>query len=353
MKVWKKPWAAVLAVLLMIAVGIGIGQLRRPQVQVSGGKTDLDTSLDTAYLSKYLSDGADLFSAGEEKSILLYNANWDQRYNSIVAVVTLTQSSDASLSDTALDWANRWQLGAGDAILVLETAGAGDYYFLTGDDFYSMMPDDVVNRYLSQYLEPDFAAGRYGTGVLNLFSAVNELYYDTFGLGNEGYGGSYAAPVYHTPTRWLTILVVLAVLLVIVLSVADNYRYDTYRRRYGGMGVPPVVFRPILFWHRPGWGWYERRRHRPPPPPPPRGPRGPGPGGFGGGPRPGGPGPGGFGGGPRPGGFGGMGGFGRGGSFGGGHGGGRSSAGRGGGFGGGHGGGRGGGFGGGRGGGRR
>lgn len=333
MKALKRTWVAVLVVVVLIAAAVGVGQLRRPQVQISGGKTDLDTTLDTAYLSKYLSDGADLFSDSEEASMLLYNANWDQRYNSIIAVVTLTESSDSSLYETALDWANRWQLNAGDAILVLETAGAGDYYFLTGDDFYTMMPDDVVSRYLNQYLEEDFAAGNYGKGVLRFFAAVNQLYYDTFGLGNEG---SYGYEThYGIPTvRWGTILVVVIVLLLAVASVADNYRYDSYRRRYAGMGTPPVVFRPILFWHRPGWGWYDRRWNRPPRGPRP--PHGPGPGGFGG----------------TPGGFGGMGGFGRGGGFGGGHGGGRSSAGRGGGFGGGHGGGRGGGFGGGHGGGR-
>ena len=343
MKALKQTWVAVLIAVLLIGAAVGIGQLRRPQTQISGGKTDLDTTLDTAYLSKYLSDGADVFTASEEKSILLYDANWDERYNSIIAVVTLTQSSDTSLYDTALDWANRWELGAGDAILVLETGGAGDYYLLTGDDFYSMMPDDVVNRYLSQYLENDFAAKKYGKGVLNLFSGINELYYDTFGLGNEGY---YPSSTGGGSIRWSTILVVVLVLALVIASAADEYRYDSYRRRYAGMGTPPVVFRPILFWHRPGWGWYDRRWNRPyrdhRPPRGPRPPHGPGPGGFGG--------HGGFGGG-NPGGFGGMGGFGRGGNFGGGHGGGRSSAGRGGGFGGGHGGGRGGGFGGGHGGG--
>ena len=64
MKVWKKTWVAVLVVLVLIAAAVGIGQLRRPQQQVAGGKTDLDTTLDTAYLSKYLSDGAD-WDAGE------------------------------------------------------------------------------------------------------------------------------------------------------------------------------------------------------------------------------------------------------------------------------------------------
>lgn len=290
MKALKQTWVAVLIAVLLIGAAVGIGQLRRPQTQISGGKTDLDTTLDTAYLSKYLSDGADVFTASEEKSILLYNANWDERYNSKIAVVTLTQSSDASLNDTALDWADRFGLRAGDAILVLETGGAGDYYLLTGDDFYSMMPDDVVNRYLSQYLENDFAAKRYGKGVLNLFSGINELYYDTFGLGNEGY---YPSSTGGGSIRWSTILVVVLVLALVIASAADEYRYDSYRRRYAGMGTPPVVFRPILFWHRPGSYWYRRHWHQPPPPPP-GGPRGPGgPGGPG---RPGGGNLGGFGG---------------------------------------------------------
>ena len=153
-------------------------------------------------------------------------------------------------------------------------------------------------------------------------------------------------------------LVPVVVIVLIVATIADQYRYNDYRRRYYGVPNPPVTFRPILFWHGPRWGWYRRRWYAPPPPPPrpPRG--GPGPGGgnfggFGGGPgrpghfggsrpnRPGGSG--------RPGGFGGAGGFQRGGGFGGNHGAGRSS-GRGGGFGGGR---SGGSFGGGRGGGRR
>ena len=349
MKFWKKQWVAVLAALMMVAIAIGVGQLRRPQGPLASGEEwALDTGLDTGYLAQYLSDGAEVFSSGQEEQLRLYNANWDARYNSIVALVTV-EDGERSVADLAYDWAMEFALSANDAILVLDTAGNGDYYFMTGDEFYTMMPDDVVSRYLDQYLEPDFAAGDYGAGVLSLFSAINERFYDFFGLGNEeaggyesGYAPSGSSLLRETALSLLYFLIPVVVIVLIVATIADQYRYNDYHRRYYGIPNPPV-FRPILFWHGPRWGWYRRRWNAPPPPPwPPRG--GPRAGGFGGGPsRPSGGGrPGGsFGGRPsRPGG-----------GFGGGAG---RSSGRGGGFGGGHGGGRsGGGFGGGRGGGRR
>ena len=193
-------------------------------------------------------------------------------------------------------------------------------------------------------LSSNFGAQRFEEGVLSFFAEMNQVYIDNFGLGNAGGGGSYQV---NERTMGVISLLVLLVAALMVLSAIDRARYNSYRARFYGGASPPYVFRPILFWHGPGYGWYRRHWHRPPPPPPggPRGPRGPGdPGGFGGI----GGGSGGFGGsfgGSRGGGFGGSRGGGFGGSFGGRGG---SFGGRGGGFGGGFGGGggRGGGFGG-------
>ena len=107
-----------------------------------------------------------------------------------------------------------------------------------------------------------------------MFDGINEFYLDNYGLGyldnsgNQVYGGRSAGEM-------LAAVVVLLVILVVIASVLDSMRYTSYRQRYYGVPNPPYVFRPILFWHGPGWGWY-RRRWRRPPPPPPRGPRGPG-----------------------------------------------------------------------------
>ena len=221
------------------------------------------------------------------------------------------------------------ELASADGILVVN-AENGDCYLAVGPDY--PMTDSQVSSYLDRYLYEDAMAGNFGVGVLGLFDGINEFYLDNYGLGyldNSGdqvYGGRSAGEM-------LGAVVVLLVILLVIASVLDSMRYTAYRQRYYGVPNPPYVFRPILFWHGPGWGWY-RRRWRRPPPPPPRGPRGPG----------GRPGGGGFNGFQGPGGFGGSGGS-RGGEFSGGARGGGFS--RGGGFGGGFGGSRGGGFGGG------
>ena len=246
-------------------------------------------------------------------------------------------------------------LGEGDAILAI-SARDEDWFVAPGDDFSTILSNRVVSD-----LEDILSGKLNDKTVLAFYEALNQVYLDNFGLGNAQ--GGYS-PSYDDGGGRMAGIVMLAVILiaiVLVINAIDRIRYNTYRTRYYGVVNPPVVFRPIFFWHGPGSYWYRRHWQRPPPPPPPRPPRGPGPGGgsFGGGsstgfggagnrgPRGGGT----FGGRPsgggRPGGFGGSfgsssfggsrgGGFGgsRGGGFGGGRSGGFGGGSRGGGFGG-------------------
>lgn len=338
MKLLKNRGFAVLVLVIVIAASIALAWMRTGNTSdhltsetgtASGYELD---DLSTAGYSSWISDEAGVLSSSTEEAICLYNANWDNRYHSLVALATVDGVS-GDLADYAYELGNEIGLGNGDAILVLDVGGQ-DAYLATGDDFRSMLTDSMATQYLDTYLYSDFMAGNYDQGVLSLYNGLNTLYVDTFGLGraggdvNDGYDMS---PVYGYTTRFLFSGMVWLVLLVILIVVlADAGRYRRYRMGYYG---PTFVYRPFIF------GWPRRPR----PPRPPRGPRpphGPGPGGFGG-PRPGG----GF---SSRSGFGGSrggGGFSRGGGFGGSRGGGGFS--RGGGFGGS----RGGGFGGGRGGG--
>ena len=350
MKIFQKTGVAVLVMCIAIAAAVGIGLWRQPAAAVGSQTGSLDTGLDTTYYAKFVDDRADLLSSNAEETIALYNANWDDRYNSVVGVVTMESvPSDVQTVDDFADYAyelgSGLGLGEGDAVLVL-TVAEGGYYLATGDDFATMLPDSRVDAFLEEYLAGDFYAGRYEAAVLSLYSGLNDLYYTNFGVGNDALPDSpgYTGYSYGYAYRWVVWLVILLIVLVVILSAVDRSRYNAYRARYYGVATPPYVFRPILFWHGPGWGWYRRRWNRPPPPPPPRG--GPGPGsGFSGfhGPRGSGGGSfggsrrgGGFSGGSRGGGFGGSrggGGF-RGGGFGGSRGGGGFRGGRGGGFGG-------------------
>ena len=273
MKVLKQYPVAIVLTILMVAAAVGIGRWRAPAVPAEPGQPALDQTLSTAPYETWLWDEAGVLSASQEKAICLYNANWDLNYSSLVAVAVLS-SVDGDLAGYAYDLAAEIGLSDSDALLVLDIGGQSAY-LATGAAFSTMLTDSMAASYLTQYLQPDFEAGRYGDGVLELFAAFHQLYGDTFGAYRPD-------PGYEMVRMSAWVFTVLAVILLIcVLSAIDRMRYTTYRSRYYGVPNPPVVFRPILFWHGPGYGWYRRRWHQPPPPPPggPRPPRG----GFGGG----------------------------------------------------------------------
>ncbi len=342
MNFFRKTWVAVVLALMMIAGAVGIGLMKdRGPAAADPKDLGLDSTLSTAQYDDFIRDEAGVLSSEVEQRISLYNANWVQRYNSIIAVAVL-ESVDGTVEDYAYDLGTKMELAASDGILVI-AADSGDSYLAVGPDY--PMGDSQITSYMNTYLYGDVVEHRYGDGILTLFQNINQYYVDQYGLGYLD-GGSLSSSA---PAPSLIGVVMLVLAVIIVASLVDSIRYTAYRSRYFGVVNPPVVFRPILFWHAPGSAWYRRRWHRPPPPPPPGRGRGPGGGfgGFGGFSGPGG----GFSSGSRGGGFSSGsrgGGFssGRGGGFGGSRGGGFSS-GRGGGFSGG----RGGGFGGGRGGG--
>lgn len=337
MKFLQKTWVAVTITALMIAAAVGIGLAKgsSPAAQVT---TDLDTSLNTGGYSQWIWDEAEVFSDAQEEQLCLFNANWIERYDSLIAVAAV-ESVSGNIDDYAYDLGEEIGLSSTDAILVLDV-GAKDAYLAAGPDY--PMTDSEITSYLNGYLYDPVMDGQYGRGVVELFNAVNGYYLDHYGLGYLEQGGTGDSGAVFS-------FIVLLIFVLVVCSVLDRRRYDSYRRRYYGVPNPPFVFRPILFWHGPRSSWYRRNWRRPPPPP--KSPSG-GSGGFSGfnGPRGGSSS---FSGGSRGGGFGGStsrrgggfsgggfsggsrGGFsgGRGGGFSGGRGGGFSGGSRGGGFG--------------------
>lgn len=346
MKLLKNKAFAALVLIAAIALSSLYGLSKRPQVEVPEGGAALDDSLSTAYLSAYLVDEAGVLSAGTEKSVLLYNANWDKNSRGILAVVTTRGTASlGGIEEAAWTWAEDLLLGENDAILLID-AGAEDYRLVASGTFYDLLAAQsasFVDACMAGYVQQK----DYNGGVLNLMGQLHLLQ----GSGSYSSGGGAFGII-----AALIPIFVLLILLIVVFTMLDSLRYSSWYGRYGGMPVPPVVYRPILWWHRPGSSWY-RRRCAPPPPhhrgPGPRPPMGGGPRGprppMGGGPRPPRPPMGGgftpprsgsFGGGSRGGGFGGprsgsFGGGSRGGGFGGGsRGGSFGGGGRGGGFGG-------------------
>ena len=263
MKVFQKKGVAILVMVAAIALSSLWGLWHRPAVVEVAGGEPLDTSLSTAYYETFIVDNADVLSAKTKETISLYNANWDAWSGSILAVVTEPFLSTTT-EEAAWNWADRLELGQNDAILLLDTGGQ-DAYLLTSGTFYDRF-DGEESTYLGAYLYEGFMAGACDQGVENLFANIHLLFRNP----------SVFAAADHSHAGLGVFALVVLVMLVVLLALLDRARYRTWYRRYGGMPVPPVIFRPILWWHRPGGFWL--RRPRPPRPRPDQGPRVP-PGG--------------------------------------------------------------------------
>lgn len=356
MKFFQKTPVAIAITVFMIVAAVMIGQTKgSTEPAPTPGEMGLDTSLSTAQFADYIWDEANELSSKQEEEICLYNANWIQRYDSLIAVAVV-EEVNGSIDDYAYNLGEEIELASADGILVIDVKNK-NAYLAVGPDY--PLTDSQITSYMNNSLYEDVAAGSFGNGVLNLFADLNQYYVDHYG---RGYLDNGQITVNLSEGSSLVNILALIIMLLLIATIVDYLRYSSYRQRYYGVVNPPVVFRPLLFWHGPSSRWYRRHWHQASPPRGPRGPRGPGGrpggggftgfsgssgssrprgGGFSGGSRGGGfssgPRGGGFSSGSRGGGFSGSrgGGFGgsRGGGFSGGRGGGFGGGGRGGGFG--------------------
>lgn len=292
----------------------------------------------------YVLDDAGVLDTQTEGMIVFCNDLLYQNCGAQFVVVVADSIGGEDIGDYAYELFNKWGIGdsqKGNGYLMLLAIEEEDYYFLPGEGLDESMSWGKTKEIVNKYLEPDFAAGDYDSGVDKVFRQLFPMLADVCGSDvtvadgiaayedyiengenyKIDYGGYQGDEPYERKGGFRTVFgtIIIIVILIVVLSA---FARPVYRRRRGGV--------PFVFFHH----------HAPRPPRPPRGPHhgpggfgGPHGGGFGGGPRGGGPHGGSFGGGPRSGGP-------RGGSFGGGRsggfGGGRSGGGRsGGGFGGG------------------
>ena len=272
----------------------------------------------------YYLDTADVLSEATEGEIYFSNVRLYEACGAQIVVAALDSIGSADIYDYASEMFDSWGIGSSkenNGLLLLMAVKEGQYYVLPGFGIEGIFSASVLKQMYDDYLQTDFAAGRYDAGARKFFEAAFEKIADYYNLsitpedGIRDYHsfvsesndvrseGNYGAQRSDGGGFISTLLLILVLLATIgMLS----------RMRGGAFWF----WRPTFFW--PIFG--PRRR----PPRPPRrgpgpwdgGPRGPMGGGFGGhGPRP--PRGGSFGGGSRGGGFGGAsGGGGR--SFGGG-----------------------------------
>ena len=84
----------------------------------------------------------------------------------VVATVDFTDGED--IADYAYDLFNKWGIGdkkANNGLLILLSVGAEDYYAEPGVGLTDVFTGGVLDAMLYDYLEDDFAAKEYDSGV--------------------------------------------------------------------------------------------------------------------------------------------------------------------------------------------
>ena len=225
MKNRKLAW--VVTILLVVAA-IAFGQFKAPVKQSE---------------SFYLTDKADLFSAGEESAIISAAQGLLQTGGARMVIVTVDHTGLRSMESYTENLWESWKLSGIDMLLVMKD---NDYYFLYGSELSYAM-DDNYRDLMDRYLEPDFAVRDYDSAVLSFISASgtalqssvsrddwndwgDEYYYD----GRGSVGGVIMG-------------VMIFVVILVLCIVFSSSRPANRRRYYGGYAAPRPVIRPVIF----------------------------------------------------------------------------------------------------------
>ena len=265
--------------------------------------------------NNYVGDFSNVLSEETERHIISLNDDLFNKTGAEIVVVTVDFIEGYDIEEYCYQIFNEWGIGdstRNNGLLILLAIEEDNYYALQGYGLEDSLDSGKISDMLYEYLEKDFAAKNYDSGVIKVFDAFyrwfDEYYavqYD-YGYGYNGNNYYYNEPAEAHIIRpsFSFIIIFLIVIIAMGIRFIEGIRltiYMSHHMRSGG--IPTVMYRPFFFGRpiipttdyirRFMWRSHHNNHHR-----------------------------------GCPGGFGGFGGFGGGGSFGGGFGGSSSRGGR-------------------------
>lgn len=263
--VLKKTGAVLLTVLVLVLMAVPAFAVALPDAPTG-----------------YVYDGANVLSSSTESYIERTGSALAEACGAEVVVATVDFTDGEDIADYAYDLFNKWGIGdkkANNGLLILLSIGAEDYYAEPGVGLTDVFTGGVLDAMLYDYLEDDFAAEEYDSGVKKVYARAVEILEDHYNVSysagttnnanaNNSTSGGILSGVQNVfsqarrvaVTRIIRfVFIVLLVILIIALSIRRPRRY--YHRGWGAPPPPPPM----------GGFWRGPR--------PPRGPGGPRPGG--------------------------------------------------------------------------
>jgi len=162
----KKIFAIVVCAMLVLAMPLGALAVVQPN--------DLF----------YVYDGANVFSADTEATIVLNNDALYEACGAQIVIAAIDSAGSMQLGDYAYKMFEDWGIGSAEknnGVLILMEIGAEDYWYLQGSGIERNLSTGDLAELVDKYLEPDFAKGRYDEGAAKLFEKLFERVADIYG----------------------------------------------------------------------------------------------------------------------------------------------------------------------------
>ena len=173
----KKQGTAWVLTLVMVVAAICIGRGRAADTPTPG-PVPVPSASQIAGTAYYVYDDAGVLTDNEIRTLSQRNHTLMDDMKVVVACVTANYGK-SDLYDYAMDYAAGLELQQYDFIVVLDISG-DNYWLIQGSGLTDVFTDDDCAGYAADYLERDFAAGRYGDALLSLTKALSDWYYANY-----------------------------------------------------------------------------------------------------------------------------------------------------------------------------
>lgn len=208
-------------------------------------------------------DQAGVLSGDTVEYIVEQNQALNEDTGAVIGVLSVDFLDGSDIADYALETFNTWQLGDAErsnGVLILLAIGEENYIVLQGVGLQSALSDSMLSAYNRQYLEEDFAAGRYDQGARKLFDALYTWLEDYY-AGSPVPGPGQSEGGEESGSRLADWGAMVAFTVAVFLAVVILIWALSHSGGYSGYYTPYRYYRP---W-RPFF-LFRRRRYGPPPP---------------------------------------------------------------------------------------
>ena len=192
--------------------------------------------------SFYVADEADVISSDTEKYIIEKNAELEQLCGGQIVVATVDFLDGMDIEDYAYKLFKDWKIGDEDrdnGILLLLAIGEENYWCMQGKGLEGTLTSGDIDHILWNYLEDDFAAGDYDSGVRSVFDSLYGSVADIYGSSGEydgssdssaGYDYTSAASDFARIIKIALIVFLVVLVLLIITSIFFGRRNRSLRR---------------------------------------------------------------------------------------------------------------------------